>query len=81
MVSILKQTEVPDENNLKDTTNGDHETNVVGNAELHETSEPMVSCLQPEDLARHVADHMDEPLYQVAPAEGNRPCSIFNVEN
>ena len=40
----------------------------------------MVSCLQPEDLAKHVADHMDEPLYQVAPAEGNKPCSIFNVE-
>ena len=53
----------------------------TGGTELHETSCPMVSCLQPENIGQILSEDVTEKLYSVAPAEGNKPCSVFEMES
>ena len=42
---------------------------------MTDTSCPLVSCLQPEELAVN-----SNKEFAKAPAEGNRPCSVFDME-
>ena len=44
--------------------------------DLHETSSPMISCLQPAEMTIINHNH----LINIAPAEGNIPQSAFDME-
>ncbi|XP_013383043.1 uncharacterized protein LOC106153597 isoform X2 [Lingula anatina] len=48
--------------------------------EVTETSVPLVTCLQPEDLAQHISDKYEDKILCFAPSENQHPESTFNKE-
>ena len=47
--------------------------------ELH-SSAPLYSCLQPIDIAQHVADSSEDSIYSISPAQGNKPIKAMDTE-
>ncbi|XP_013402374.1 uncharacterized protein LOC106168004 isoform X2 [Lingula anatina] len=48
--------------------------------EVTETSAPLVTCLQPEDLSQYISDKYEDRILCFAPAENQHPESTFNKE-
>ncbi|KAJ8019346.1 ATP-dependent DNA helicase PIF1 [Holothuria leucospilota] len=46
-----------------------------------QVSTPLFTCLQPTDIAQYLADNLDDSVLCLAPAESNKPVSIFNIES
>ena len=44
------------------------------------TSAPLYSCMQPVDLAQHIADLADDDILCISPAEGNKPVTALSTE-
>jgi hypothetical protein len=62
-----------DENEGSDAADDEEEEETESNA-------PVVTCLQPDDLAQYIADNHEDEILCVAPAEGNRPQSVRDKE-
>ncbi|WAR24826.1 hypothetical protein MAR_038495 [Mya arenaria] len=50
--------------------------------DIHETSAPMVSCLEPEDLTQTLGpEEIPDSVFCVAPGQGSIPVTVFNMES
>ena len=71
--------DTPHEQDISDTSNKEN-PEVQHDDDITNTSAPLTSFLQPVDFTQYVADHSDESILNLAPAEGNRPINVLNVE-
>ena len=71
--------DTPHEQDIADTSNKEN-PEVQHDDDITNTSAPLTSFLQPVDFTQYVADHSDESILNLAPAEGNRPINVLNVE-
>ena len=55
-----------------DDDNANEEQTMIGHLD---------TCMQPADMASEVLAQHDDKIYSVAPAEGNKPVSVFEEEN
>ena len=75
LIDTLHEQESSDTSN-KETPEAQHDDD----DDITNTSAPLMSFLQPVDFTQYIADHSDESILNLAPAEGNRPINVLNVE-